>query len=156
MAHQPSWHAAPTHPRQPFEFDKQRFLRPCANPRLGEKSCGVSIGLVLILAAQTRGQHARQHIGDPDTHTRHQAPHNRRQRHADRVLPREIDHPPPCMAQGDMAQLMGDHAGQLLSCDLTRAILVVKAPRQENAPIGGGQPVDRLNLVDIHPDTLEP
>jgi hypothetical protein len=41
---------------------------------------------------------------------------------------------------------MGDDGGQLLGRDLARDIAVVEPPGDEDAPVGGGQAIDRIDL----------
>ena len=137
---------------QVFELVKQGFLRRRADAGFGKEGGGIGVGFVFIGARKAGGQKGHRHVDNPWPDAGEKAANHHRERGADGILAGKVDHAAARMAKGDMAQLMRDHRGDFRPRHFARAVAVVKATGQEDAPVGRGEAVHRLDLVDMDTD----
>ena len=98
VAAQPDRNPSPARASQRFKLYKQRLLRRGTDPGLDQKRAGIGIRLKLIAPRQAGHEGGGNQIGNPDADKRQKPVQERRQDHEDRILPSEINHPPPQVA----------------------------------------------------------
>ncbi len=156
MAQQPGRGRLARRAGQPPELGEHRLLRPGPDPRLDQQGRGPFIRLEFILTRQPRGQ---KRSGEPrkiDPDAGNEPPEDSRKDNPDRVLAGEVDHPPPGMAMRHVAKFMRDDGCQLIARHLAVAEFPVEPPGQEYPAVGRGEPVDRVDFINVDGDAFQP
>ena len=138
-----------------FQLLEQGHLRTRADAGLHQQGRGVGVRLEFVGTAEAGGQQRHQRIADQRADAGQEPVQHHRDRGPHRVLGGEIRHPPPGMTQRHVPQFMRDDAGQFLGRDLARAVAVEESARDEDASVGGRQPVDHRHFVDVDADPVE-